>query len=55
MKRIYYLLLIPLLLSAWQLPAQLQVSFDPSTTTLAVGEEKSSIWWSTITSTTSWA
>ena len=40
MKRIYYLLLIPLLLSAWQLPAQLQVSFDPSTTTLAVGEEK---------------
>ncbi len=40
MKRLYYLLLIPLLLSAWRLPAQLQVSFDPAVATLAVGEEK---------------
>lgn len=40
MKRLYYLLLIPLLLSAWQLPAQLQVSFNPAIATLAVGEEK---------------
>lgn len=40
MKRLYYLLLIPLLLSAWRLPAQLQVSFDPGAATLAVGEEK---------------
>ncbi|MBK7343616.1 MAG: hypothetical protein IPJ06_11330 [Saprospiraceae bacterium] len=44
MKRLYYLLLIPLLLSAWRLPAQLQVSFDPAAATLAVGEEKYSTW-----------
>lgn len=40
MKRIYYLLLLPLLLSVWQLPAQLQVNFTPATANMSVGEER---------------
>jgi gliding motility-associated-like protein len=40
MKTRYSLILLPLLLAVWQLPAQLQVSFTPAAANMMPGEER---------------